>query len=209
MKPGGVVSLKRFNSIMIFRNNKLFVFLCLLFIIGIFTGTFLLSDSVKTTKLAQYFFSYYIGDRDGIGFFAIFFDTLLRELSVCIVLFILGTSIIGAVLSPIACSTAGLYFGFLSSYIYKTYALKGVAFNAIILIPAAFVFVVGIIFAAKESFNFSVVLLKLTFPKSRPQNISSEFKLYCGKYLLVSVFLIIASLIDAAVSTSFLVFFNF
>ena len=56
---------------------------------------------------------------------------------------------------------------------------------------------------------FSSVLLRLTMPKSRPVNVSGEFKIYCGKYFIVIILSILSALIDAVVSVSFIKFFSF
>ncbi len=209
MKPGGVVSLKRINSISFLHKNKLFLLMCISLIFGIIIGSFALSGNGKASDFADKIFQFYISGRQNIAFFNLFFSTLIVYFLVCFIYFTIGTSVIGVVLSPILCCIVGMYFGSLASYSYGRFGLKGVAFNAIVLVPSALAFSICLFFAAKEAFNFSSIIIKLTMPKSRPCNISVEFKTYCGRFVLVMIFCVVAALIDAAVSTSFLKFFTF
>ncbi|MBR4910793.1 MAG: hypothetical protein IKZ47_05685 [Clostridia bacterium] len=183
--------------------------MCLAFIIGIFISSALVINSGNALSFASKLAAFYIKDRQGVGFFPLLIRVFFRYFAVCLAFFIFGASVIGVVLSPIICCAAGLYFGSIVSFIYSVFSIKGVAFNAIVLIPASLVFSVCMFFAAKESFSFSLILLKLTFPKSRPVNVSAEFKSYCGRFLIFFVVLIIVSLIDSAVSVSFLKLFDF
>ena len=209
MRPGGVVSLKKINSIGFLSKNRLFVLMCFSFVVGVVIGSISLSGGARSAGISRKLFELYIGDRQGAGFLGIFFSALLKYFTVSLSFFAFGASVIGVVFSPLMCCGLGIYFGCLSAYIYSTFSLKGVAFNAIVLIPAAFAFCVCAFFAAKEAFCFSAVILKLLLPKSRPSNLSVNFKSYCGRYLIILAFLIAVSLIDAAVSTAFLKFFEF
>ena len=209
MKPGGVVSLKKINSINFLHKNKLLLFMCLSLVVGIVIGSFALSGNKSISGYANNLFDYFINSRQGLGFFNQFFSSLLFYFLICLTFFTIGTSIIGAVMSPIICCLSGIYLGGLASYSYSQFGLKGVAFNAIVLLPSALAFSISLFFSAKEAFNFSLIIIKLTLPKSRSCNISVEFKTYCGRFVLALIFCVIAALIDAAVSTSFLKYFSF
>ena len=209
MKAGGVVSLKKLNSFELFKNNNSIILMCLAFVAGILIGSFSYFYARNAQELSDYLFAQYIGDRQGVGFISVFFSSLFKDFAVCLCFFIFGASVIGVVLSPVFCSIIGAYYGFISAFSYQNYSLKGVAFNAIVLIPAALAFSVCVFFAAKESFRFSSVLVKLTLPKSRPSNISLEFKNYFGRFLIIFLGLIAVSLVDSAVTVSFIKFFNF
>lgn len=209
MKPGGVVSLKRINSFNFFGKNRLIILMCCAFVVGVIVGTIPFFRETGTTEISHKLFEFYINQRQGLTYFNVFFSALIESFIVAIAFFTLGASVTGVVVSPLMCCCIGIYFGCISSYAYSAFALKGVAFNAIILIPSALGFCICSFFAAKDSFCFSAVILKLLLPKSRPSNLSSEFRSYCGKYIIIVGFYIVVSLIDAAVSTLFLKFFEF
>lgn len=209
MKPGGVVSLKRFNSFVFLRKNRLHILMCLAFVVGVITGSAFVMSNERAAGFASDLASFYIKDRQGVGFLNLLLKSCFGYGAVCLAFFVFGASVIGVVLSPVLCCAIGLYYGSIAAYLYSVFSVRGVAFNAIVLIPATLVFAVSVFFAAKESFCFSAILLKLTLPKSKPVNVSAEFKAYCGKFLAFLLVAVFVSIIDAAVSTAFLKLFDF
>ncbi|MBO4693652.1 MAG: hypothetical protein J5659_04610 [Clostridia bacterium] len=209
MKPGGVVSLKRINSFSFIFKNKLYLLMCLSMVAGVITGSLSLAGNGSAKSLFSYLFNYYINTRQDVGFFKVFISSFFYYTQAGIFFFIIGTSIVGVILSPLLCCVLGIYFSGIAAFAYNKYALKGIAFNAIILVPVVvFVFVFAFV-AAKEAFCFSNVIIRITLPKSRPANISGEFKIYSGKFIIVLLLCILAAIIDAAVSVSFLRYFSF
>jgi len=133
----------------------------------------------------------------------------VKYLIVYLAFFAAGASATGVVFVPLLCCCLGLYYGTLAAYSYTTFAIKGIAFNSVVVIPAALIYTLCILFAAKESFVFSSVILRLLLPKSKPVNAAGEFKYYSGKFILLSVFTLLAAIVDAVVSASFLKYFTF
>lgn len=209
MRPGGVVSLKRLNKFGFLQKNKLLFFMCIVFVVGIAIGSLSVTRGTRAANFASYLFERYFTRRHELKFFGIFTAALAKNLLSSLIFFILGASIIGVIASPIFCVILGMYFGGVASYVYSQFALQGVAFNSVILVPSALAFCACSFFAAKESFEFSTVLLKLTMPKSRPLNVSAEFKIFCGRVLIISLCYAAAALIDAAVSVLFIRYFGF
>ena len=209
MKPGGVVSLKRLHNFGFLYKNRLLILMAVTFVVGIIIGSLSVSRGGRAVSFASYFFNGFFSVRLRYDFLHLFLICALKAVLISLLYFIFGASVIGVVVSPLFCAASGVYFGGISAFIYSRYYLQGVAFNAVIFLPAALTFAICSFFAAKESFEFSSVLLKLTMPKSRPADISSQFKLYCGKTLCVTVFFIIYALIDAVVSVSFIKYFGF
>lgn len=209
MKPGGIVNLNKLNSLSFFCKNKLYIFLCFVFILGIVIGTVSLFTHSKASDYAGSIFSEYINSRQELSFFSVFFTEFLKYLTVCFAFFMFGTSVIGVIISPVLCCLLGTYYGIISSFAYSSFTLKGIAFNAVILIPPAIFFAVCSFLSAKEAFSFSASMIKLVLPKSRPMNLSGEFKLYCGRFIIIIGLLLLSAVIDAAVSSSFLKHFSF
>ncbi|MBO7519904.1 MAG: hypothetical protein J6T73_03910 [Clostridia bacterium] len=208
MKPGGVVVLKRVNLFKFFGKYRLLILLLLLFVAGFALSNFSSATS-KAAALSNELFNSYISVRKHGTFISILFTVFFQYFALIITLFIAGSSLTGVVSAPLICCTLGLYFGSMVSLTYSSYSLKGIAFNSVILIPPALVLILCVFFAAREAFIFSTVLLRVTMPKSRAMNLSGEFKTYCGKYLLFVLLSLLAALIDAAVSVSFIKYFSF
>ena len=208
MKPGGVVVLKRISFLSFFGKNRLLLLMLLCFLAGVIISSVSFSGS-RAAEFSNAIFGYYISLRKNTTFLKVIFSVFSYYLAFFVALFIAGSSLTGVVLSPVICCTSGLYFGSLISYTYSSFALKGIAFNSVIIIPPALIVTLCMLFAAKESFSFSLILLKTVLPKSRPVNLSAEFKTYCGKYLLSVIFSLVAAVADAAVSGSFIKYFSF
>ena len=209
MRPGGVVSFTKLNSIGFLQKNRLYIVMCLSLITGIIIGSVSLASGGKSTEVFKSVFTWYINGREGTGFFIVLFSSFFYYFAVATAFFTLGASIVGVIFSPIICCTIGIFFGGISAFSYSQYTLKGIAFNAIILLPAALTFCICALFAAKEAFCLSVIIIKLTLPKSRPLNLSGEFKSYCGRFLIIVLLFALSALVDAAVTVSFIKFFSF
>lgn len=208
MRAGGVVSLKRINFIGILAKNKLILLMFSVFLIGFFISSISFSES-KAAQISDSIFKVFISDRQGASFFKIIFPVLIKYLIVYLAIFLAGASVAGVVFVPLLCCCLGLYYGILTSYAYVTFSIRGIAFNSVVIIPGALIFTFCVLFASKESFRFSSVMLRLLLPKSRQVNMSGEFRIYTGKFLLFSLFTLLASLADAVVSVSFLDYFTF
>lgn len=209
MRPGGVVSLKRLNKFGFLQKNKLLFFMGIAFIAGIIIGSISVARGGRAAQFASYLFERYYTKRQSLRFFNIFSVELIKNLLSALTFFVFGVSIIGVISSPIFCMTFGIYFGSMAAYAYSRFALQGVAFNSVVFVPSALAFSICLFFAAKESSEFSSVLLKLILPKSRPLNVSGEFRLFCGRILIIALCFALAALIDAAVSVSFIRYFSF
>ena len=82
--------------------------------------------------------------------------------------------------------------------------MKGIAFNAVLIIPSAFVFVIALLLASRESMRFSILIAKISLPGSASVNLSFDFKNYCGRYLFIVLIALASALTDAVLSCSFL-----
>ena len=125
------------------------------------------------------------------------------------VAFLCGTSFIGWVISPFVLAFYGFRYGCMAGFLYVSYKLDGIMFNALLLIPAVLVGAFGLIYITKESFNFSLVLSRICVKNSGAANIYSEFKSYCIKCAFLLIFVAISTVIDLAASAMFMRFFNF
>ncbi len=207
MKNGTVVDLKSFKAISFFRNNYMLLILCLIFVVGIVFGSF--GGESFSAKTDEAFLSFFFNRHFGRSFLKIFGFTLLLYAVSFLLQFMFGASLMGVAVVPIITAFHGFWYGCVSSILYSQFTLKGVAFNATVLLPSFLVFVVASIFAARESMFFSLMLSRSTLPRSRPVNFYIDFKNYCSKFLFFSFFIVIAALIDALLSHTFLGFYNF
>ena len=209
MRRGRVLNLSGCKKITDFLkiNNTLIVltaFFILGFSIGIFTlGKSEFLDSFNLNRVVNF-----VGERTNTPFLKIVFDSFLNALLFMLLIFISGTSIIGAIITPSIICVKGYLYGSFTAQLYSEYSLKGIAFHSIIIIPSAIFLILALILACREAIKFSFVLGKLTFPTTMPINLSFDFKNYCVRNLLLSILVLFSALIDAMISCNLLSKFN-
>ena len=203
MKKGTVLSLKKIRlSEFIIKNNTLVLLVCL-FIAGIAAGTF---AGKRFSALADYSAKYlerFIAERQGVSFLSVAVNSFAESALVLLAVFAAGTSVLGVVLSPLAAAARCVLYGGVSALLYSEYSVKGIAFNAVLVIPSEIIFAVALLLAAKESLRFSLGMARLTLPAAPPVNLSAEFRAYCGKYLIICLLTLLSALTDAVMSCSF------
>lgn len=209
MNKGALINFRKFKVNKFFKINKIVFLMCLLFVIGLIIGLVLLSKNKAVLAFSKKVFSDYFILRSKKSFFKIFFSSFLSSLVFLLFIFVSGASVLGVITVPFFVTAKGFLFGILCGYAFNTFSLKGVAFNAMILIPGSIVGLISYLFAAKHSVLFSCDFIKLIFPKSRPINLFGGFRDYTYKYFTVVCFTLISALSDAAVSHFFIKFFNF
>ena len=124
-------------------------------------------------------------------------------------LFLSGTSLFGVVTVPLTVFGCGVFYGSAVAYLYFEYALKGVAFNAVIFLPSSLVLLLFLVFAARLSLNYSIELARLTMPNAMCGDLFLQFKDFSIKFLLLTLGSISAALLDGLTATSMLRFFEF
>ncbi|MBR5472811.1 MAG: hypothetical protein IKU82_02360 [Clostridia bacterium] len=209
MRKGIIVNLKRVKILDYVTLNKIFIALCGIFILGIALGTTVLSKNNFLSQNAEHLINNYIELHNGNLFFKKLLLCSLKYFAIIILYFLSGTSMLGVAVTPFITLWQGIIFGCITSYIYSTHGLNGIAFNAIILIPSSIFFIMCCFFAAKYAINFSLAIAKLTLPQSKASSLYMQFKDYCIKYLIFAAMSLICSTLEIILNLLFLKFFNF
>lgn len=208
MKKGIILNLKRFKMLNYVTLNKIFIILCGIFIIGMLIGSRIYSKNEWISNFTESLFKSYVAVHNGNLFFKKLFFTFTRFLIILVVYFLSGSSMLGVVITPFIMAWQGIISSSLSSYLYTNHGLSGIAFNAIILIPSLVIFTICCLFAARYAIDFSILIAKLTFPRSKPASLYINFKKYCLKFLIFIGISMICSLIDIILNLLFLKFFQ-
>lgn len=209
MQRGRVIN---FSKIKIFEfvKSNLYLFIGFLFlIIGAVLGLVIFDDFKLLTNFIKQYFENYIDIRQSGTFIKIVLLSFAKSLSVFMVLFMVGTSLFGVITVPLSVLICGVFYGSSVAYLYAEFALKGVAFNAVIFLPSSLVLLIFLIFASRLSLIFSVELARLTLPNSMRGDLFLQFKEYSIKFLLLALGSVSAALIDGLTATSMLRFFEF
>ena len=208
MRRGRVLNLSRFRFNEFFLKNGLFTVLCLLFIIGIILGAVIWDNTSNLSNFSKSYYDEFLNSRIQTEFFKIFVNSFFSSLSIAVIIFVSGSSMFGVVLVPCILIYKGFKYGALAAFVYSQNALKGIAFNAVILLPYTCILTLILIFLSVEAVKFSFNLSKLTFPSSMPQNLFLNFKIYFIKFLIFDVIISFSAIIDALLSKLFISNFN-
>lgn len=209
MKKGILVNLNRFKLLNYVTLNKIFILLCVFYVIGIVLGSTVLSKNSWLSQNTKLLFENLLSVHSNNNFLKKFFSCFMHYFVILILYFLSGASLLGVVVTPFITVWQGIIIGSITSYLYAQYGLSGIAFNAIILIPPLAIFIVCCFFAARYAIDFSLNIAKLTLPKCRPMSLYVVFKGYCSKYLIFIGIAVICTLMEIILNLFFLNFFNF
>ena len=204
MQKGKVLSLKNFKLADFVARNNILTILVVLIAGGIAVGIFTQSKIQLLSEYSADYLERFIALRSGESFVSVALSSFMGSALVLLLLFAAGTSMLGVVLVPLLSAVRGMFFGGVSALLYSQYAVKGIAFNAVLIIPSAFVFVIALLLAARESMRFSVLIAKISLPGSPSVNLAFDFKYYCGRFLFIALIVLASALVDAVLSCSFL-----
>lgn len=208
MRKSGILNLRHFELLKILKKNRLLLLLCFLFFCGVIVGSSAAGSCKSLSEFGENNLQQILLQRREKSFAAVFISAFADSVVYLTVVCAAGASLIGVVLSPVAIIWRGFCYGLLTAFLYNEYALKGIAFNAVMLIPPAVFSVIALIFGAREAMTMSLSIAKLTLPRSAPGKLFSEFRSYCIKFALLIIPMIFASLTDASVTHFFIGFFD-
>lgn len=209
MQGKGIINLSHFNSFNIFlkENRKLIIFIALFFI-GFIFGIYIFCKVDYFSEVFNFLKERFTSFRENESFFKITINSLFASMSLLIFAFSCGVSMMGLLLIPIGVLTHGLTLGIFASGLYSAYSFEGVAYFAVLIVPAAVLSTISFILSAIEAFDFSLNLTKTISFGNKSDYLSTNFKLFCLKQVLFFVLILIAALIDGLISCNLLTNFN-
>ena len=204
MRKGKVLSIKNFKLTEFVTKNNILAVLVVLIIAGVSVGIFTESRIQVLSNYSTTYVERFLALRSGESFLSVALSSFMSSALVLLMLFAAGTSMLGVILVPFIAALIGLFYGGISALLYSEYSVKGIAFNAVLIVPSAFVFLIALLLAGRESMRFSLLMAKMTLPGSPSVNLAFDFKNYCGRYLFIAFILLASALTDAVLSCSFL-----
>ena len=137
-------------------------------------------------------------------------DSILQKLDLLFtsaVCFLLGMSLWGMLFLPLIPLFRGFGFGLASGYLYAAYGFQGVLFNAVVVLPGAFLSMIAILLAAKEGMLFSKEALLEALRREQSKTLSlKEYAVQFGSFLILSA---AAAAIDLITTVCFTGAFSF
>ena len=193
-----------FNTI---SENKSSVQSTVIIVLGIISGALLyvINTESLTGDLFKYFISYSM-DFAHKSKPEIFSGLLLPDIIYFIIMLILGTCAFGtsAVICISLVNSTGL--GMLLTYIYDNFALKGIEYCLMVLLPGKFLLVLAMILLTQNSVVTSKSIRESVYTKN---DRVVDFKKYTIRALVILAIILLSTLIDFLAIISFSSLFEF
>lgn len=209
MRRTAIVNLNTSRILREIKVHYLTVIFTIFFIVGIAVGAATVGKSAVVNTLTEESFLSYLQVRTNSPIYRIFFEAFFDIAAVALVVFLCGTSLVGVALAPTILLLRGFTYGAYAGYLYSTFSLKGIAFNALMLIPVNVITALALILCGKLAFNFSFSLVKSSIPKGQSVNLYYAFQYYCKRFCVMLLIVALAAAVDAIMSAAFLGFFVF
>lgn len=185
------------------NNKKEYIIICLMFVIGIFLGVLFINNSDENTKEE---ISKYLGDgineikqSEKINYIEILKTSILNNLKLALILWFLGTTIVGI---PLVFGVI-IYKGFCLGYTISALVIVLGNTNGIIFVLIALLFQNILAIPATIALGVSCFkLYKSIIQDRRRENIKIEIIRHTIFSLIMAIILIISSIIEAFITTN-------
>lgn len=196
--------LKRY-LISYFRENALvYIIICLVFSIGIFSGAIgvkplISGQQVELLAYVDNFLATLIyTDMDT---FNIALTSVLKNLQLVFLIWFLGLTVIGVPIILLLVFVRGFVLGFTVGFLAQEKAMQGILISTFSILPPNLLLIPGLIIAAVSAVTFSMLLIKGQL-RNRSMRLVQHFISYSMLMAVMAIVLIAAALIEAYISPS-------
>ena len=203
-RSGGFSSGYRGGILQIFRQQFLLVFLGLFLIAGLMLGViFIRNADYSLLKTLDFVFFSNVKARSALPVLSIFVASLASSFLFLLFCFLCGLSIWGAYCVPLAPLFRGFGMGITAGYLYAAYGFQGFLFHLAVILPGAFICLIAILIASRESMLFSKKIhlgRKTEEQEAQPKNNVRHFFI---RFSILTGILIIGALVDVLTTVCF------
>jgi len=185
-------------------NKKIFLFLIIISFIAFISGSILVVLLDKSDKsIIDTYLTNFINNmsRDKIEYLSILKDSLISNLGLVLVIWLLGISVIGIPIILFMYFTQIFTFGFLLSSIFLKYKFKGIILALLYTVPYYLIYFITLIILTSYAFKLSIKLINSIINKKQ-----LDFRIIFNKYLWILLFssitIIISSLYESFIFTN-------
>lgn len=188
--------------------NRFLLVLFLLFFFGVVYGALVISQgSRQLMDTLSFMTDNFLSLRSEQSLLQTFFRSFGMHLGMMAVLYVMGFSAISQPVSLFIPAFYGLGFGLSVGYLYSSMGAKAILVTAVIILPHAMISTVALILAVRESVRLSNLFLAGFVPKLTGSVSLKAVKLYSVKYLILLLFMLLASFVDGIFTFLFARFF--
>lgn len=203
-RSGGFPSGYHGGILQIFRQQFLLVFLGLFLIAGLILGViFIRNADYSLLKTLDFVFFSNVKARSALPVLSIFVASLASSFLFLLFCFLCGLSIWGAYCVPLAPLFRGFGMGITAGYLYAAYGFQGFLFHLAVILPGAFICLIAILIASRESMLFSKKIhlgRKTEDQEAQPKNNVRHFFI---RFSILTGILIIGALVDVLTTVCF------
>lgn len=207
MKVSAVIKNPAKDIIQTMNENKSAVISSLIIISGIITGVliYVVNNENLSNDLMEYFLKFNT-DFSHKNKPEIFSGLLLPDLIYLTSMSILGTCAFGAPIVILISIINSMGLGTLTAYIYDSFALEGIEYCLIVLLPGKFLLILAMILLTQNCTVTSKHIKNSIFNKD---NRVVDFRKYTARIIVIAIILLLSTLVDYITLTSFISLFNF
>lgn len=190
------------------KNGRILVMLAV-FAVGMIIGAVFIKrgDGLVSESISD-MFTAYIKTKSEQSLSMNFINSLAVNASFMLAAFVFGLCAVGL---PFVCSLPlikGVGIGMLSGYLYAKFALKGLGYCVLVIYPGLIPAIFALLLACSVGINSSYEML-LSLSSTKAQRGERSIKIYCIRFLIICVPVIIAAVLDASASRMFCRLFSF
>lgn len=202
---GVITSLKKNRRILI----MMLLFMMLLFAAGMIIGAVSLkrADSYLSGAFSD-MFSVYIRSKGSQSLGMNFINSLALNAAFMLAAFVFGLCAVGLPLICILPIIRGVGIGMLSGYLYSNFALRGLGYCVLVIYPGLIPAIFALLLACSAGINSSYEML-LSLSSVKAQRGEGSIKIYCMRFLIICILIVLAAVTDAAASRLFCRLFSF
>lgn len=190
------------------KNGRILVMLAV-FAVGMIIGAVFIKrgDGLVSAAISDTFTAY-IKAKSTQSLGLNFISSLAVNAAFMLTAFVFGLCAVGL---PFICSLPllkGMSIGMLSGYLYAKFALKGLGYCVLVIYPGLIPAVFALLLACSAGINSSYEML-LSLSSTKAQKGERSLKIYCIRFLIICILVLISAVLDATVSRLFCRLFSF
>ena len=191
------------------KKNRRILIMMLLFAAGMIIGALSLkkADSYLSGAFSD-MFSVYIRSKSSQSLGMNFINSLAVNASCMLAGLVVGLGAFGLPLIWILCRRRCVGMGMLCGYLYSNFALRGLGYCVLVIYPGLILAIFALLLACSAGINSSYEML-LSLSSAKAQRGEGSIKIYCMRFLIICILIVLAAVTDAAASKLFCRLFSF
>lgn len=188
--------IKKVDTLSFIEKNSFFILIVGIMTGGVLIGSIAFCGMSSPTNNLSFIANGFIEKRSNTDFANLLLNTFLSSTGQLFIMFILGFWAVAQPIELFLPLLKGLGLGASLAQIYASTGSKGFLIILLLIIPYTLVFVFAIVIAIREAFKLSNIFAKKAFYDTNTDGMKKITKLYCQKFCILEIIIVIASLID-------------